>query len=44
MLLDHGHATVRITWERLHEQAAREAARLLRILAEREHGPGEAVS
>jgi len=30
--LEHGYATVRITWERLQDQPAREAARLRRIL------------
>lgn len=35
-LLDFGYETVRITWDRLHETPAREAARLKRILARRE--------
>ena len=35
-LLDFGYETVRITWGRLHETPAREAARLNRILARRE--------
>lgn len=35
-LLDLGYPTVRVTWERLHETAEREAARLHRILARRE--------
>lgn len=30
--LEHGHVTVRLTWERLHETPEREAARLHRIL------------
>jgi hypothetical protein len=30
-----GHATVRMTWERMHEHAAREAARLHAILKQR---------
>jgi hypothetical protein len=34
-MLDHGLVTVRITWERLHEAAQREAARLHRILDRR---------
>ena len=34
-MLDHGLVTVRITWERLHEDGEREAARLHRILARR---------
>ena len=34
-MLDHGLVTVRITWERLHEEGEREAARLHRILARR---------
>jgi very-short-patch-repair endonuclease len=34
-LLDRGYATYRITWERLHEQPQREAARIQRILARR---------
>ncbi len=35
-LLDCGYPTVRITWERLHETAEREAGRLHRILARRQ--------
>ncbi len=34
-MLAAGYATVRITWERLHEEAPREAARLHRILRAR---------
>jgi len=34
-LLAAGVATVRLTWDRMHEQAEREAARLRRILARR---------
>lgn len=33
--LAHGYVTVRITWERIHDAPAREAARLAKILARR---------
>jgi very-short-patch-repair endonuclease len=40
--LEAGYATVRITWERLHENPRREAARLKKILASRASAPARA--
>jgi len=37
-----GHATVRVTWERLHDESHREAARLHQILRARRNGAGDA--
>ena len=36
-MLAHGHVTLRMTWERMHEQPEREARRLWGILAD--HAP-----
>jgi very-short-patch-repair endonuclease len=43
-LLGFGYETVRITWDRLQETPAREAARFKRILARRERELGRALS
>jgi very-short-patch-repair endonuclease len=40
--LEAGYVTVRITWERLHENPRREAARLKKILASRASAPARA--
>jgi very-short-patch-repair endonuclease len=43
-LLGFGYETVRVTWDRLQETPAREAARFKRILARRERELGRALS